>query len=423
MCAGLGQELGEGDAELRRAVEDLHGAEGVDVDIRHAGLHGVEEVQIEGTGKIGVDTALHADLARAEFPRLLGAVGHLGERERVGLAVLLSLRERAEAAAHVADVREVDVAVDHVGDLVADGLGPQVVGDMGEGLERGPLGGEQRQGLPVGDGAVGGRLREGALDVGVEALGGTSRAAHSRVTSRASKSPYTCSASSRSPAPAAFANVRAISRGFHRTSGSCQAIGVGTSPSAARPSGPSEGLDGRPHLRREVRVGAGGELRVDREALPQAQASRGGRGGEMLDGRPGLLRVHVVGGERGDTAPVVDAGVQQTQALGLVGQVGGRLDVHAGPHHDPSGRDGGEERVGVGLGRVVHGRAWLRAEVLHDDLLHVAVAPMDVADRDERLGALARGLPDPDEDAGRERDREAAGVGDGAHPHRRHLVR
>ena len=75
-----------------------------------------------------------------------------------------------------------------------------------------------------------------------------------------------------------------------------------------------------------------------------------------------------------------------------------------------------------GSGASTHGRARLRSEVLHDHLLHVAVAPVEVADREQRLGALAGRLADADEDARRERDREAAGVLDRPEPHGRNLV-
>jgi hypothetical protein len=54
--------------------------------------------------------------------------------------------------------------------------------------------------------------------------------------------------------------------------------------------------------------------------------------------------------------------------------------------------------------------------------LHVAVAPVEVADREQRLGALAWRLADADEDARRERDGEAAGVLDRPQPHGRDLV-
>ena len=167
-----GQELPERDPHLRRAVEDLHRAEGVDVDPRDARLHGVQEVQVEGPREVGVDTALHAHLARALGPGLLRAVGDLLERERVRLGVHLSLGERAEAAPDVADVREVDVPVDHVGDDVADGLPAQAVRDRSEGIEVGALRLEERERLGVGDRAVALGLPEGLADLGAEACRG-----------------------------------------------------------------------------------------------------------------------------------------------------------------------------------------------------------------------------------------------------------
>ena len=170
---GLGQELLERDAELRRAVEDLHRAERVDVHLGRAPLHRVDEVEVERARQIGVDAALHADLGGALAPRFLGAVGDLGERERVGLVVDLTLGERAEPAAHVADVREVDVAVDDVGDVVADGLGAQTVGDPAERVERVALGPEQRERLVVGDRPV-------RLGLGERASGSRHRGARAR---------------------------------------------------------------------------------------------------------------------------------------------------------------------------------------------------------------------------------------------------
>ena len=102
------------------AVDDLHRAERVHVHLRHPLLHRGREVEVRRAGQLGVDAALHADLGRAEVPGLLGPVGDLVERQRVGVGVGAALGERAEPAAGVADVGEVDVPVDDVGDVVAD---------------------------------------------------------------------------------------------------------------------------------------------------------------------------------------------------------------------------------------------------------------------------------------------------------------
>ena len=184
-----------------------------------------------------------------------------------------------------------------------------------------------------------------------------------------------------------------------------------------------EGLDGRAHLAREERIGTCGEPRIDRESLAQGLAARSRRRGERIDRRPRPLGVHVVGGERRHAAPVADPGVEQSELLRRVGKIGRSLDADVRPHHDARRGDGGEELLVVRLGSARHGRPRLRAEVLHDHLLDVPVPTVEVADREDRAGALPSVLADADEDAGGERDREAARVLDRSKPHRRMLVR
>ena len=79
-----------------------------------------------------MDPALEADLRRAALPRLVGAAHDLLVRDEVRRAAQvrreLALRERAEAAAEVADVRVLDVPRHDVGDDVAVHLAPQRVG-------------------------------------------------------------------------------------------------------------------------------------------------------------------------------------------------------------------------------------------------------------------------------------------------------
>ena len=72
------------------------------------------------TGSFGSMPPCMQTSVGAGAPGLLGPVGDLLHRQPVGVGVPLPLGERAEPAAHVADVGEVDVAVDHVGDVVAD---------------------------------------------------------------------------------------------------------------------------------------------------------------------------------------------------------------------------------------------------------------------------------------------------------------
>jgi hypothetical protein len=69
----------------------------------------------------------------------------------VGVGRALALAEAAERAADDADVRDVDVAVDDEGHLVARELGAQLVGGLAQVLDRlgAPLG-EQRGELVLG---------------------------------------------------------------------------------------------------------------------------------------------------------------------------------------------------------------------------------------------------------------------------------
>ena len=92
-----------------------------------------------------MDASLHADLSGTRLPRLEHSFGDLlrAERERVGIR--LALGEGTEPAAGVADIGEVDIAVDHERHLVADSASPQVVGHLGDGIHLVTGRGEQRQ--------------------------------------------------------------------------------------------------------------------------------------------------------------------------------------------------------------------------------------------------------------------------------------
>jgi hypothetical protein len=85
----------------------------------------------------------------ADRPGLLGATAHLLQGQRVGVGISTPLGEGTEPAPGVADVREVDVAVDDVGHLVAHGVAAQVVGDPRERIKRGAFGIEQRESVGV----------------------------------------------------------------------------------------------------------------------------------------------------------------------------------------------------------------------------------------------------------------------------------
>src|SRR6266511_2853659 len=104
----------------------------MDVDLGEGVLDRRADLDVVVTREAGVNAALQAHLDRAALPGLAASADDLFERHQIGAAteVLgeLPLREGAEAAAEVADVRVVDVARDNVGNGVAVDLAAKLVG-------------------------------------------------------------------------------------------------------------------------------------------------------------------------------------------------------------------------------------------------------------------------------------------------------
>jgi hypothetical protein len=91
-------------------------------------LIGAENVAIMKLGKVAGQAALNADFSCAELPRFDGFLGHLIEREEVGVGLARAAAEGAELASHETDVGEIDVAVYDVSDDVAGEFGAEHVG-------------------------------------------------------------------------------------------------------------------------------------------------------------------------------------------------------------------------------------------------------------------------------------------------------
>ena len=146
--------VAQGDAERRGALPDLERAERVDVQVGHGVLDRAHDGDVVVAVERRVDPALEADLGRASVPRLGGPADDLLVRHEVGLAAevrrQLSLREGAEAAAEVADVRVLDVPGDDVGDLVAVHLPSEPVGLREHALALGAAGPEEPRDLVLG---------------------------------------------------------------------------------------------------------------------------------------------------------------------------------------------------------------------------------------------------------------------------------
>ena len=138
----------ERQAQRVGAGADLQRREGVHVHVGRRRLHRLDDGEIGVAGVAGLDAALQAHLGGAARPGFRRARRDLGHVQIVGLVAMAeivpALGEGAELAAVGADVGVVDVAVDDVGDGVADALGAQLVGRPADGREVRPARVEQR---------------------------------------------------------------------------------------------------------------------------------------------------------------------------------------------------------------------------------------------------------------------------------------
>ena len=133
----------------------------MDVDLRERSLDRDQHVPVGEGAHLRVDAALHADLGRTALDCFDDLGEHLVGAVVVGVALPALALKGAELAVHEADVREVHVAVDDVGDDVAEILGANPVGSGDEGAEvvaRRPQQGEQAR-------LVDAFAREPALDL------------------------------------------------------------------------------------------------------------------------------------------------------------------------------------------------------------------------------------------------------------------
>ena len=137
-------------ATFGHPVGDLHRGKRVHVHRRHPGLDGAHQIGVAGDRQLGVDTALHAHFGRTRDVRLPRPFGHLVGGQRIRVGVALALGERAEPAAGVADVGEIDVAVDDERHFVAHHVAAQRIRKRGNRFHLGAVGGGQRQILVVG---------------------------------------------------------------------------------------------------------------------------------------------------------------------------------------------------------------------------------------------------------------------------------
>ena len=309
------------------------------------------------------------------------------QRQRVGVGVGAPLGERAEPAAGVADVGEVDVPVHDVGDVVAV--------DVARGRRR-PARTSASRSVPSApqQGQVLGVGEPGRVALGVPAARpaprGRRRPARCECPSRAD------TVRSRSSDPVAVDGVEVAAPVVGPPDG--VDLDVQVDPARRRPGlvrllprqpGRRRALDGQP-VAGSASAATCGRTRGSSHGSPAAARTAGGRSAARAarsrprrsarparrccgQGRSGFTWSGVSGR---DPAPVVDAGAQQQAELGR------SRTGSAAPAPAPSGRaepgDGDRGEVllaapGRRARRIAVSR--LGPEVLDDDLLHVPVPP------------------------------------------------
>ena len=322
--AGLDQEVLDRQAGAGGAVDDLHRAR-----TRGRASRGTRCFTAATRSKYAVPGSsgsmppcMQTSVAPSSHASC-GPVGDLVEGERVGVGVGAPLGERAEPAADVADVGEVDVAVDDVGDLVADGLPAQVVGQPAHLLQqRRP----RRSSASARARRTGCRGPSRPPRSAASPVGGRSSTARPGAVVR--DYPVGGRPGTRVPVAVDVVEVRPAVVGA--ALGVDGGVQVGAArPTAKPPSGSCHGSPvGRtPGLRQPVRRVASAatwpEIRGSSHGSP-ARRTPGARSAaarsskphsavidaQPLQRGPGPLGVHVVGRQRRDAAPVVDAGAR-----------------------------------------------------------------------------------------------------------------
>ena len=105
-------------------MPDLQWSEAVHMDPRNRFLDGREDIHVELPRELRVDAPLQADFGGPARRRLGSPLHDLLDAHQVRVSPEVqapgAFREGTEAAPEVADVRVVDVAVDHIGNGVPD---------------------------------------------------------------------------------------------------------------------------------------------------------------------------------------------------------------------------------------------------------------------------------------------------------------
>src|SRR5215471_20585121 len=99
----------------------------MDVDSWKVLFHGGRELDVEVSIHVGRQAGLNANFGRAHFNGLAHATKNLIQWKQVSLFAAIGAAECAKPAMLHADVREVDIAIDHIRNNFSDLTPPQFV--------------------------------------------------------------------------------------------------------------------------------------------------------------------------------------------------------------------------------------------------------------------------------------------------------
>jgi len=246
-------------------------------------LHRAQQRKIGVAGIGRVDAALHTHLCPPARNRLACAPGDFTQVEIIGRAAqrirAASLGERTEAAFIGADIGVVEVAVDHEGHFVAVDRAAQRIGGPADIVDIRAARPEQQLDLACGHGLPGKRMIDDRGNLW---------------TDRAR---------------------RGLGQPHQRLAGGPAIL-------------PSEPVRIRLRQQRAARTivlpRRAEKCRIGGQACNKPASGRLGGHAQRLDRRPGAFRVHMIGRDRRNAAPVVDACGEQTRKS-CVGKIGRRL--------------------------------------------------------------------------------------------------
>ena len=350
-----------GTPSRRRALGHLERGEAVHVDVGRDRLH--EPDRRRGSSRRrsrgGSRPGGRPRWRRTRPPPTTRALELVGpEQVRVAAQVerQRTLREGAEPALERADVRVVDVAVADEGDGVADDVAPELVGDLGDALRR------RRPRAP-------------------SSVTSSSTPASSPASTPSSTSPTATAPRAGQAAGTVMEQHprrgRVAARG-PRSPVAAEVLGVGR----RRHRGADVGV--------EPLVAVLHVLGVDRQARREHEARGLGGVAQAFERGPRSLGVDVVGRDRRDAAPVVDAGRERARRGRRTGSAGPG-GASPAPRTMRAAATVQRNSSGSHAAAPVHRRAGLGQEVLDDDLLHVPVPGVALGDRVQCVEALGRG--------------------------------